>query len=134
MSEENNGSEKDGGMVNGRWERIEHNMEFIVRHQAQFSADLERMREVQVQYEREWRERWTHTETGIRSLLAIAEIHEREIGELREAQAQTDEQMKDTDDRLNALIDIVDRDIGERRNGDPDPKEPTEPEDSEAPQ
>jgi len=47
---------------------------------------------------------------GIAALLAIAEMHEREITENREAQARTDE-------RLNALIDTVERYISEGRNG-----------------
>lgn len=47
---------------------------------------------------------------SVTALLAIAEIHEREITESHEAQARTDE-------RLNALIDTVERYISERRNG-----------------
>ena len=47
---------------------------------------------------------------SVTALLAIAEIHEREITENHEAQARTDE-------RLNALINIVERHISEGRNG-----------------
>jgi uncharacterized protein YoxC len=47
---------------------------------------------------------------SVTALLAIAEIHEREITENREAQSRTDE-------RLNALITTVERYISERRNG-----------------
>jgi hypothetical protein len=43
-------------------------------------------------------------------LLTIAEIHEREITVVRERQT-------DTDERLNALINTVERYISERRNG-----------------
>ena len=48
------------------------------------------------------------------ALLAIAEIHEREITELRQTQAEAQSR---TDERLNALINIVERHIGEGRNG-----------------
>jgi chromosome segregation ATPase len=57
-------------------------------------------------------ERWERTETGIRGLLAIAEVHEREIEALRAAGRETDE-------RLNTLIDTVERIISEGRDGGP---------------
>jgi chromosome segregation ATPase len=50
------------------------------------------------------------TADGVAALLTIAEIHEREITAVREAQT-------DTDERLNALINTVERYISERRNG-----------------
>ena len=48
------------------------------------------------------------------ALLAIAEIHEREITELRQTQAASQAR---TDERLNALINTVERHISEGRNG-----------------
>lgn len=48
------------------------------------------------------------------ALLAIAEIHEREITELRQTQAEAQSR---TDERLNVLIDTVERHISEGRNG-----------------
>jgi hypothetical protein len=48
------------------------------------------------------------------ALLAIAEIHEREITELRQTQAEAHTR---TDERLNALINTVERHISEGRNG-----------------
>lgn len=50
------------------------------------------------------------TADSVTALLAIAEMHERELTESREAQARTDE-------RLNALIDTVERYISGNRNG-----------------
>jgi methyl-accepting chemotaxis protein len=47
---------------------------------------------------------------SVTALLAIAEIHDREIKE-------TDERGRQTDERLNALINTVERYISERRNG-----------------
>lgn len=57
------------------------------------------------------------TADGINSLLAIAEIHDREIAALRESASAIDERGQQTDERLNALINTVERYISERRNG-----------------
>jgi hypothetical protein len=107
-----------------RAEGVERNVEFIVQQQAQFGADLQQLRETQARSE----QKWERTAEGIGALLAIAEIHEREINELgqvqAQAQARADEQMAEnrkqmaeTDERLNALINTVERIISERRNG-----------------
>jgi methyl-accepting chemotaxis protein len=71
------------------------------------------------------------TADGINALLAIAEIHEQEIAALRESVKAVsesvnsmresisagDERGRETDERLNALINTVERYISERRNG-----------------
>jgi methyl-accepting chemotaxis protein len=64
------------------------------------------------------------TADGINALLAIAEIHEQEIASLRESVnimresiSAGDERGRETDERLNALINTVERYISERRNG-----------------
>ena len=54
---------------------IQKAMEFIIQQQAQSSVKIEGILEVQKTAE----DRWTRTEEGIRALLSIAEIHEREI-------------------------------------------------------
>jgi len=51
---------------------------------------------------------------SVTALLTIAEIHEREITELRQTQAEAQSR---TDERLNALINTVERYISEGRNG-----------------
>ncbi|MCA1615082.1 MAG: hypothetical protein LC795_15800 [Acidobacteria bacterium] len=111
-----------------RDEEIKRNIEFIVRQQAQFGTDMQQLRETQARSE----QKWERTAEGINALLAIAEIHQQEINELRQAQAQaqarTDAQVAEarvradaksaeTDERLNALINTVERIISERRNG-----------------
>ncbi|HEX9918369.1 MAG TPA: hypothetical protein VGA87_04330 [Pyrinomonadaceae bacterium] len=107
-----------------RDEENQRTMKFILDQQAQFTADMHQLREAQAQAD----ERWGRTEEGIRALLAIAEIHEGEIKSLAEtqaaqaeaqaeAQARTDKQMAETDERLNALVNVVERIISERRNG-----------------
>jgi hypothetical protein len=113
-------------------EENQRTMKFILEQQAQFTVDMQQLREAQAQAE----ERWGRTEDGIRSLLAIAEIHEGEIKTLAEAQtalaeaqtataeataatadaqARTDSQMAETAERLNALINVVEQLISERR-------------------
>src|SRR5262245_28469109 len=96
-----------------RAERIERTIAFIIEQQAQAEVRAAQADERWKQADERWKkadERWASTEGGIRALLAIAEIHEREIGELREAGRATDE-------RLNALIHVVEKQISERRNG-----------------
>jgi chromosome segregation ATPase len=114
-------------------EEMQKTMEFILNQQAQASAKIDALSEAQMQAqdaqkqaqkdaEERWRrseERWTRTEEGIRLLLSIAEIHEREIGTLGEQIAQVSENGRATDERLNALINTVERQISEGRNGKP---------------
>jgi hypothetical protein len=111
-----------------RDEENQRTMKFILEQQAQFTADMQQMREAQAQADEKWERRWGRTEEGIRSLLSIAEIHEGEIKSLAEAQAaqaeaqaeaqaRTDRQMAETDERLNALVNVVERLISEKRNG-----------------
>ncbi|HLM57376.1 MAG TPA: hypothetical protein VK422_14780 [Pyrinomonadaceae bacterium] len=136
-----------------RWaERTQLTIDFIVQQQAQFQAkteaDMQQLRELQARAEERAaraderaaradermaradermaraHDKWERTAEGITALLAIAEMHEREIFELREAQertgaqmSETDRRMAETDERLNALINTVERIISERRNG-----------------
>ena len=127
---ERNGEEARGREEQAklREERIQRTIEFIAQQQAQFSSGMHQLRELQKQDE----ERWVHTGEDIRARLAIAEMHEREFFEMRQAQAQaqarTDAQIAEAraradarsaeiDERLNALINTVERIIGGRRNG-----------------
>jgi hypothetical protein len=95
-------------------------MNFIVEQQAKTSAKLDALTETQKRGE----EKWSRTEEGIRALLTIAEIHEKEIQAntqqiLAQSQqiANVSETTKSTDDRLNALINVVERQISNGRNG-----------------
>lgn len=107
-----------------RDEENQRNINFILGQQAQFSVDMQQLRETQARAE----QKWENTANGINTLLAIAEIHEREINALAEAQeqaakaqaeaqARTDRQMAETDERLNALVNVVEKMISDRRNG-----------------
>lgn len=108
-------------------------MEFIVNQQSQASAKIDALSEAQKEAhhaaEERWKrsderwersdERWERTEEGIRALLAIAQIHEGEIATLGEKIAEVSENGRATDERLNALINTVERQISEGRNGKP---------------
>ena len=73
-------------------EEMERTMAFILEQQAQLTATVSRLSE-----------KVDRNAESATALLAIAEIHDREI--------------KETDERLNALISTVERHISEGRNG-----------------
>ena len=92
----------------------------MVDQQAKSSAKIEAL----IESQKESDERFKRTEEGIRSLLAIAEIHEREINTIghqvssvsRDV-ATLSETTRATDERLNTLINVVERQISNGRNG-----------------
>jgi len=111
------GDDNNAGESRSRDEERQRTMDFILKQQAEFSADMQQLRETQARAE----QKWESTANGINALLAIAEIHNQEIKDLAkvqaEAQARTDRQMAETDERLNALVNVVEQLISERRNG-----------------
>lgn len=106
-----------------RAERIERTIAFIIKQRAQAevrAAEAKERRnqadERRKQADESWAktdERWACTEQGIKSLLAVAEINEREIQKLREAGRVTDE-------RISALINVMDQQSSESRNNLPE--------------
>ena len=106
-------------------EEVNRKFGVVADHLAGLAVGLQSLREVQARAE----QRLARTEENIRALLSIAEMHEREImalgTTLAETQSRTDAQiaetkvqMAETDERLNALINTVERYISERRNGE----------------
>lgn len=101
-------------------EEMQRAMEFIVQQQAQTTTKIDVLTEAQ-----------TRNAEGIQALLAIAQIHEREIETLghqigsvsRDVAALSrdigalGETTKATDERLHALINLVERQISNGRNG-----------------
>ena len=71
---------------------MQKTMVFILEQQAQLTGTVSRLSE-----------KVDRNAEGIAGLLAVAEIHDR--------------QMKETDERLNALINTVERHISEGRGG-----------------
>jgi hypothetical protein len=88
-------------------------MEFIVEQQAQSSERIDALAETQRRAE----ERWNCTEEGIRGLLIIAEVREREIQANTEQILSLGRTTRATDDPLNALINVVERQLSNGRNG-----------------
>ncbi len=95
-------------------------MEFIVEQQARFSTDIQKLQEAQVRLQ----EAQAKTESVMLRLAnALVAVTERQ-SEFSEAQKHTQIQIdnlaergKETDERLNALINTVERYIGENRRG-----------------
>ncbi len=94
-------------------EEMQKAMEFIVEQQAQSGAKIDALAEAQQRAE----ERWTRTEEGIRALLAVTEMHEREIQANTQQILSLGETTRATDERLNSLINVVERQISDGRHG-----------------
>jgi transcriptional regulator with XRE-family HTH domain len=136
MSDEERDDRNDNDLPSAgdllRWaEKTQRTIDFILQQQAQAraraEADTERLRAMQEENEARWAragERWENserrweriermwerTEGSVRSLHAIAQIHEGEIATLAETQAEVGE-------RVNALVNTVEQLINERRSG-----------------
>jgi hypothetical protein len=101
-------------------EEMERAMTFIVDQQAQTAVKLDQTAtklDALAETQKRGEEKWSRTEEGIRALLAIAEIHEKEIQAQSQQIASLGETTKSTDERLNALINVVERQISNGRNG-----------------
>jgi ABC-type transporter Mla subunit MlaD len=105
-------------------EELERAIVFIVGQQAQVTAGMESLTEtvrtltgtvetISGTVESLSRKVDRNADSAI-ALLAIAEIHEREITVLRQTQAEAPSR---TDERLNALINIIERHINEGHSG-----------------
>ena len=103
--------------VGRREKETQRIIDFIIKQQAQFTTDMQELREAQARAEEKWGGMWERTQAGINALLAAAKIQAHEIDGLTQAQANTNRQMAETTEKLNALIDVVERLISERRNG-----------------
>lgn len=123
----------EGDLSKEEWlmtnEEMQKTMEFILEQQAQSSSKIDALADAQKGADERWtrsEERWTRTEEGIRALLSIAEIHEREINtlgqqvsSLSQGISNLSETTRATDERLNVLINVVEQQIREGRNGKP---------------
>lgn len=94
-------------------EEINRKFDVVAGHLATLAVGLQQLQEAQ-----------TRTEGGIRALLAAAEIQAGEIKDLSESVKDLGESVraingrqKQTDERLDALINTVERYISERRDG-----------------
>jgi len=105
-------------------EKIQRQMEFIIDQQAKFVVDIakldERLDRVDGQIERNNQtiERATQhildLTDAMLSLTAFAQKHEGGIADLVKQSKETDAKLKETDERLNVLISIVESSIGRK--------------------
>ena len=101
-------------------EEMQRAMDFIVQQQAQAGTKIDAVGEklnLLAETQKRAEERWAQTENGIRALLSIAEMHEREIQSHTQQILSIGENAKATDERLNALINVVQRQLSNGRNG-----------------
>jgi len=98
-------------------DEMQRAIDFIVEQEAKSSAKIDALAEAQKQAQKDAEERWGRTEEGIRALLAIAELHEKEIQANTQQILSLAETTRATDGRLNVLINVTERHISEGRNG-----------------
>jgi len=79
-------------------EQFERHMQFIVEQQAQFAVDIQQLKEAQA----ELTKKHNHLTEALTTVVGM-------VGKLTHAQDRTDEKLSETDDRLNALIGVVER-------------------------
>lgn len=96
-------------MTNAQFER---RMQFIVEQQAQFTVDIQELKAAQKSEAKLWREKHQSLNDAVTALVGI-------VGRLARSQEATDQQISEltnrqaeTDDRLNALIGVVERYFG----------------------
>ena len=93
-------------------EDVERNMAFIIEQQAKFSTDIAELKEQQNQITAHIR----NLTNALLSLTNIVERHDEQIAALIEQSKETDARFKETDERINTLVTILDRVISDRRS------------------
>ena len=105
-------------------EELQGKIEFIINHQARFSSDLDRVKDLITQLAVAGRDRFADHDRKIAALVDSQIKSEERMAQSEKRMAEVDETLKRIahaqehgDERLNALIEIVDRWIREKRNG-----------------
>ncbi len=103
-------------------EEIQRTMEFIIKQQESFSGNMELLREAQVKGE----SRISRLEGAFVTLYnTVSKLSDTvgdlsgSVGELSKAQKELTAAQARTDERLNTLINVIERYISEGRNGKP---------------
>jgi len=91
-------------------EDVERKMAFIIEQQANFSTDIAELKEQQNQITDHIR----NLTNALLSLTNIVERHDEQIAALIEQSKETDARFKETDERINTLVTILDRVISDR--------------------
>ncbi|MBA3712639.1 MAG: hypothetical protein H0W76_09345 [Pyrinomonadaceae bacterium] len=103
-------------------EEFQRRREFMLEQQAQFAADIQVLRELQehsVSIHEKADERITRVENVVMRLTDIVERVVGTVERVTTVQAQADKRLAETDDRLNALIAVVENYLSERRDEKP---------------
>ena len=109
-------------------EEMEKTMQFILEQQSQFTANFQKIEEAREKDEEARKKdlaRITRLEESFQLLVQLAQSHDERLVTLTEAQIRTNEQIAamnertaETDERLNALIAVVERYISSKgQNG-----------------
>jgi len=94
-------------------EEIQRTMEFIIKQQESFSENMELLREAQVKGE----SRITRLEGAFVSLYNTVSKLSDTVGELSVSVGELSKAQAGTDERLNNLINVIERYISNGRNG-----------------
>ncbi len=94
-------------------EEIQRTMGFIIKQQESFSENMELLREAQVKGET----RITRLEGAFVSLYNTVSKLSDTVGELSGSVGELSKAQARTDERLNTLINVIERYISNRRNG-----------------
>lgn len=103
-------------------EEIGQRIEFIIEQQAQFTSDIQILREIQASDTKLLKEQYRNLSDAVVTVVGlvgkIAEAQERtdqRVADLAEGLARTDAQVSDLTERLNIFINVVEKYIS--RNG-----------------
>lgn len=102
-------------------DEIQKTMEFIIKQQESFAENMEQLRESHARGEARL-SRLEVAFVGLYNTINETAKTQKELAESQKALAQSQKELSEaqahTDDRLNSLINIVERYISEKRNGE----------------
>jgi len=108
-------------------EQIEQRIEFIIEQQAQFSSDIQVLREIQASDSKMLKEQYRHLSDAVVATVGL-------VGKIAEAQGRTDASVSEmavkvseladaqspTEERLNIFINVVERYISKNGGSRPE--------------
>ena len=116
-------------------EEMERTLQFFIDQQAQFAADIQQSRElissfqeIIIKLQNQLSRLTDSTLTIVGMMGRLAEVQEKteellratdmKVGEVAQAQMHSEAKILETDERLNAFIDVVERYISDRKKQD----------------